>query len=72
MQITVGIQHTSREVTVETDLTRDDALELVEKALSGSVLVLDDVKGRRVVIPADAVAYVELGSDTAHPVGFLR
>jgi len=72
VEITVGIQHTNREVTVETDLTKDGALELIEKALAGSVLVLDDVKGRRVVIPANAVAYVELGSDTAHPVGFLR
>ncbi len=72
MEITVGIQHVSRELTIETDLTMDDASKAVEKALTGNSLVLDDVKGRRVVVPSAAVAYVELGSDTAHPVGFLR
>lgn len=72
MEITVGILHTNREVTVETDLTKDAASDLVDKALIGASLVLDDVKGRRVVIPSAVIAYVELGSDTAHPVGFLR
>lgn len=72
MEITVGIQHVNREVTVETDLTLDDATKAVEAALAGNSLVLNDVKGRRVVVPTSSIAYVELGSDTAHPVGFLR
>ena len=72
MEITVGIQHVNRELTIETELTMDDASKAVEKALIGKSLVLDDVKGRRVVVPSAAIAYVELGSDTAHPVGFLR
>jgi len=72
VEITVGIQHVNRELTIETELTMDDASKAVEKALIGKSLVLDDVKGRRVVVPSAAIAYVELGSDTAHPVGFLR
>lgn len=72
MQITVGIQNTNREVSIESGLSLDDATKAVEDALSGNSLVLEDVKGRRVVVPSSAIAYVELGSDTVNPVGFLR
>ncbi|HLS04004.1 MAG TPA: DUF3107 domain-containing protein [Actinomycetales bacterium] len=72
MEITVGMHRVNRELTVETDLDLDAATKLIQDALSGNSLILDDTKGRRVVVPSSSVAYVELGSDTAHPVGFLR
>jgi len=72
VEITVGMHRVNRELTVETDLDLDAATKLIQDALSGNSLVLDDTKGRRVVVPSSSVAYVELGSDTAHPVGFLR
>ena len=34
------------------------------------VLRLADVKGRTVVVPADRITYVELGSPTSSTVGF--
>jgi len=72
VEITVGMHRVNRELTVETDLDLDAATKLIQDALSGNSLILDDTKGRRVVVPSSSVAYVELGSDTAHPVGFLR
>lgn len=72
MQITIGMQNVSREISFETDLSLDEAAKLVEESLEGNVLALSDDKGRRVVVRVSTIAYVELGSDTVNPVGFLR
>jgi hypothetical protein len=43
----------------------------VSKALGdGGALTLDDEKGRRVIVPVDALAYVEVGEETVRRVGF--
>ncbi|MGH8938983.1 MAG: DUF3107 domain-containing protein, partial [Actinomycetes bacterium] len=41
-------------------------------ALSGSmpILSLDDEKGRRIVVPSDKLAYVEIGEPESRRVGF--
>lgn len=72
MEITIGIQNAPRELAIESNLSLEEATKAVNDGLTGAALVLDDNKGRRVVVPSTAVAYVELGSDTAHPVGFVR
>jgi len=71
VEIKVGIQYVNREVVVETDETSAD----VEKAFSdavtnGAVLTLTDTRGRRVMIPGDKIAYLELGEENARRVGF--
>ncbi len=71
MEIKVGIQYVNREVTVETD---ESAAE-VEKAFSdavasGSVLTLTDNRGRKVMVPGDKIAYLDLGEENARRVGF--
>ncbi len=71
MEIKVGIQYVNREVVVETDETSAQ----VEKSFSdavvnGSVLTLTDNRGRRVMIPGDKIAYLELGEENARRVGF--
>ncbi len=71
MQITIGVQNSPREVTAELDGTADKIAKDVLKALeTGNPIDLTDAKGRRVMVPAGAVAYVELGSDEVHRVGF--
>jgi hypothetical protein len=44
----------------------------VSAALSGDegVLVLSDTKGRKVLVPTDKLAYVEIGTSTSGQVGF--
>jgi hypothetical protein len=44
----------------------------VANAVSGEerVLVLTDAKGRKVIVPTDKLAYVEVGSPTVGRVGF--
>jgi Protein of unknown function (DUF3107) len=71
VEIKVGIQYVNREVVVETD----ESAAQVEKSftdavVNGSVLTLTDNRGRRVMIPGDKIAYLELGEENARRVGF--
>ncbi len=70
MEVKIGIQHASRELNIET--TED--LETVEKKVAAAVLegtlTLTDTKGRRILVPGDRIAYVEIGGGVAGQVGF--
>ena len=71
MEIKVGIQHVSREVTVETTQSAAEVEAALAAALNdNSLFALTDEKGRKVLIPATQIAYVELGSEHARAVGF--
>lgn len=71
MQITIGVRNVTREITLETVQSAEDVLATVEKAVTdGTTLVLADEKGRRVVVPAGALGYVELGEEETRRVGF--
>lgn len=68
MEIKIGVQHAPRELVVDTDLDPDAVAALVASATD--VLDLTDTKGRRVLVPAAKLAYVEIGVDKAGTVGF--
>ncbi len=71
MEIKIGIQHVARELAVETDATAADIEASLRKALAdGSLVALTDEKGRKVLVPADKIAYIDLGEEKARPVGF--
>lgn len=71
MEVKIGVQHAPRELVLETDTPSDAVLALVAEAVSaGGVLTLTDTKGRTVVVPADRIAYVEIGGGVAGQVGF--
>ncbi|MHB2027348.1 MAG: DUF3107 domain-containing protein [Acidimicrobiales bacterium] len=74
MDIRIGIVQSMKEIDVELpdDADRDQIMREVEAALgSDSVLWLTDRKGRRVGVPAERIAYVELGrSASERVVGF--
>lgn len=71
MEVKIGVQHAQRELVLDSDSTPDDIeAKLVEAVSNGGVLRLSDVKGRTVVVPADKIAYLELGSPTSSTVGF--
>ena len=71
MEITIGVQNVARELVVETDEASDKIAAQVLKAVeAGTSLDLTDSKGRRVVVPAATLAYVEIGGDEARRVGF--
>jgi len=71
VEIKIGMLQTNREIVLESDQSRDDVTTAVTKALAdGGALTLDDDKGRRVIVPTDALAYVEVGEEKARRVGF--
>ncbi len=72
MEVKIGVQHASREIVVDSDLSHDKIIESVRSALTDDdgVFVLADAKGRTVMIPVEKLAYVEVGEETARKVGF--
>jgi hypothetical protein len=71
VEIKIGIQHVARELTVETEATAAEVEADLRKALGdGTLIALTDEKGRKVLVPADKVAYVDLGQEKTRPVGF--
>jgi len=73
MEVRIGVVYTTRELTVETDEEVDVVTQTVERALAngGGVLWLTDSKGRRIGVPTDKVAYVEIAADAGgRKVGF--
>jgi hypothetical protein len=70
MEVKIGVQNASRELVIDTDQEGDDVEKAVRAGLEQGVLTLTDSKGRRVVVPAEKLAFVEIGSPTVGQVGF--
>lgn len=70
MEVRIGIQNVSREITLNTDMSADAVAKAVADAMAGSTLDLTDAKGRRIVVPSNAVGYVDIGEETKNRVGF--
>jgi hypothetical protein len=71
VEIKIGVQDIARELTVETEATSAEVETSLKKALAdGGLLTLSDEKGRKVLIPAAKIAYLDLGQEKARPVGF--
>lgn len=71
MEIKVGIQHVNREISVETTQTAAAVEEAYADALaSGGLLTLIDERGRKVLIQASSISYLDVGEESARRVGF--
>jgi hypothetical protein len=72
MEVKIGVQHATRELVVETDDSAESIEQLVADALSsdGGLLALNDTRHRRILVPADRIAYVEIGGGVLGQVGF--
>ena len=71
MEIKVGIQHVNREIVVETTDSAADIEESLANAMSQETFfTVTDERGRKVLIPAAKIAYVDLGEENARHVGF--
>jgi len=75
MELRIGVVRTAKELTLELDGTADEVVGTIDAALSGGSAIcwFTDSKGRRVGIPADKIAYVEIDEDgSSKRVGFGR
>jgi Protein of unknown function (DUF3107) len=71
MEVKIGVQHAPRELVVDTADTAEDVESALNEALAGgSTLALTDSRGRRVLVPARNIAYVEVGGGVSGQVGF--
>ncbi|WP_405612687.1 DUF3107 domain-containing protein [Streptomyces sp. NBC_01511] len=72
MEVKIGVQHTPREIVLESGQSAEEVESAVADALAGKakLLSLTDEKGRKVLVPAERIAYVEIGEPTTRRVGF--
>jgi hypothetical protein len=73
MDIRIGIRDSSREISFESAQSASEVEAAVAAVLEGGakVLKLTDNKGRRFMVPTDALGYVEIGAEEARRVGFI-
>ncbi len=80
MEIRIGVTYTPKELLIELADGKDgekagaEAVSAIEAAVKdGSIAWLTDAKGRRVGIPSDKLAYIEVFTDDEKKrVGFGR
>lgn len=72
MEIKIGVKGTSRELVLESESSAEEITATVSAALSSEhgVFSLSDARGRQVLVPAEKLAYVEIGEAETRKVGF--
>ena len=71
MEVKIGVQFAPREIIVETMSSAEEVEQALADAVrTGTLFTLVDEKGRRVHVPADKLAYVEVGEQVERRVGF--
>jgi hypothetical protein len=70
MEVKIGVQNASRELSIDTTLDAEGVEKAVAQAVDGGLLVLSDSKGRRIVVPGEKLAYVDITTSLSGTVGF--
>ena len=73
VEVKIGVQFAPRELVLESAQTPAEVERAVTAAINSqdTVLTLVDEKGRRVIVPVDKLAYIEIAEASARPVGFI-
>jgi hypothetical protein len=75
MDVRIGVVYTTKELALELEGSADEVRGTIDAAMKNKdpLVWLTDAKGRRVGVPTDKIAYVEITTDDAeHKVGFGR
>jgi hypothetical protein len=72
VEVKIGVQFAPRELVLESAQTPAEVEEAVAGSLNGEggLLSLVDDKGRRILVPTDKIAYVEIAETELRRVGF--
>jgi hypothetical protein len=72
VEVKIGVKNVVRELVLESSQSPDQVTDAIGEAIrsDAGVLTLVDEKGRRVVVPVDALAYVEIAETEGRRVGF--
>ena len=71
MEVRIAVQNTNHEIVFETAATADQITKEVEAAVKNKTLLslLDD-KGKKILVPGESIAFVEIGASEQRRVGF--
>lgn len=74
MEVKIGVLHTAREIVLESPQTPEEVEKTVAEALKSvdGQLVLVEERGRKVIVPANLVAYVDIAQADTRRVGFVQ
>ena len=74
MEVKIGVLHTPREINLESSQSQEQVEQLVTTALNSvdGQLALTDERGRKVIVPANLIAYVEIAQADSRRVGFAN
>ncbi|KAB1134846.1 DUF3107 domain-containing protein [Micromonospora sp. DT46] len=72
MEVKIGVQYAPRELVLESAQSPAEIEQIVTEAFGKDegTLSLTDEKGRRVIVPVNKVAYVEIAEASPRAVGF--
>jgi hypothetical protein len=72
VEVKIGVVHTAREIVVESPLTPEEVEQAVAAALKSvdGQLSLSDERGRKVIVPANLIAYIDIAQADVRRVGF--
>ena len=71
VQVRITISNVTSDLNFESALGAEQIQSAVNTALkSGEALVLEDIRGRVMMVPADKIGFVEIGEQTDRRVGF--
>jgi hypothetical protein len=71
LEIKIGVQNVGREIVLESAQDAETVAKTVGEAINeGTQLRLKDDKGRLIIVPGSALAYVEIGAEEVRRVGF--
>lgn len=72
MEVKIGVQYAPRELVLESAQSPAEIEQAVTDAFANNsgTLSLTDEKGRRIIVPIDKVAYVEIAEASPRAVGF--
>jgi hypothetical protein len=72
VEVKIGVQYASRELVLESAQSPEEIEEAVGAAIRSEMglLTLVDEKGRRVLVPVNKLAYIEVAESEQRRVGF--
>jgi hypothetical protein len=72
VEVKVGVQFASRELVIESAQSPEEVADAIAAAVTdkAGLLTLEDEKGRRLLVPVDKLAYVEIAESETRRVGF--
>jgi hypothetical protein len=71
VEVKIGVQSAPRELIVETETETEEIERALASALAdGGIFSIRNDKNGKILVPADKIAYVELGGAEPRRVGF--